>query len=143
MKNACVIRWKSPADQREEPERRHREPHRGRALGDVVLRPGEADVGVLLLAGRGVAVLPVGELPAHELLGLGRLLAEERAEQHPAGVERGEQRADVAEHAQHRVQPAAVQRERTDPERHERERHRAPEAAHAVHVLLAAHRADH
>ena len=44
------------ADDRQQRERAHRDLHRRLALGDVVLGPGEADVGVLDLAVGGVRV---------------------------------------------------------------------------------------
>ena len=42
-------------EQRQEGQHPHRDPHRRRPLGDMVVGAGEADVGVLHLAGRRVA----------------------------------------------------------------------------------------
>ena len=124
--------------------------------------PGEADVGVLGLAGHRVLRLGVCDVPALELARLGHRLAEEDAEDHPERVERGEEGGEVADDRQHHVAAAALdreredlvlreearhrrhagQRQRADRERDERERHRLPEAAHAVERLGARHRPD-
>ena len=127
--------------------------HRARALGDVVLGPGEADVGVLVLAGRRVACgLGVVEVALLELARLGHRLAPEGAEDHPPRVDRGQERADVAGDVEDPVPAAALadarqdlvlgeearerrdagQREAADDEAAEGERHRLAEAAHAV-----------
>ena len=96
-------------------QRAHRDLHRRGPLGDVVLGAGEADVGVLDLAGGRVGRLGrVVEVPVRELLGLRAHLAVERAEDHPERVDRGQERADVADHAEDRVPAAAVELERDD-----------------------------
>ena len=85
-------------------EHAHRELHRERVLGDVVLGAGEADVGVLLLAGhrvaRHVGVVQVAGLL--ELARLGHRVAEERAEDHPERVDGGQERGDVADDRERR-----------------------------------------
>ena len=151
------------ADDRQDRERPHRDLHRPRALGDVVLGAGEADVGVLLLARRRVGVdLGVVQVAVLELARLGDRLAPEGAEDHPPRVDRGQERADVAGDVERHVPAArapstsedlvlgeearerrdARQRQAADDEAAERERHRPAEAAHPVEVLLAGHRAD-
>ena len=98
------------ADDREHGQRAHRDLHRHRALGDVVLGAGEADVGVLDLAGRRVGRLRrVVEVPVRELLGLRAHLAVEGAEDHPERVDRGQERAEVAGDAEERVPAAALE----------------------------------
>ena len=88
----------------------HRDLHRQRALGDVVLGAGEADVGVLDLAvGRVDRLLGVVEVAVLELARLGHGLAPEGAEDHPPRVDRGQERADVAGDVEHPV-PAAPPR---------------------------------
>ena len=151
------------ADDREHRQRAHGDLHRRLALGDVVLRAGEADVGVLDLAGHRVGRLGrVVEVPVLELLRLRARVAGERAEDHPERVDGGHERADVAGDAEDR---RASRRARTRAKdlvlgeeageggmpdsarppitmQRERERHRLAEAAHAVEVLDAAHRRD-
>ena len=129
-----------------------------------MLGTGEADVGVLDLAGRRVGRLGrVVEVPVRELLRLRARVAVEGAEDHPERVDRGQERAQVGGHAEERVPAAAVELQRDDlvlgPEARERrdarqreaaddhaavgERHHLAEAGHAVEVLVAAHRGDH
>ena len=86
-----------PAQRRQDGERAHRDLHRHGPLGDVVLGPREADVVVLDLAvGRVEGRLGVVEVALLELARLRARLAPEGAEDHPPGVDRGEDRADVA-----------------------------------------------
>jgi hypothetical protein len=123
-----------PADDRQEREDHERQRHHRRRLVQVVARVlGDA------------------------------ALAEERHEEEAPGVVRGEQRDDEADDAEHRHRVRARRerapedlvlaeearerpdaRERQDADRHggERDRHLAPEAAHALHVLLAAEPVD-
>ena len=72
--------WMSPPKIARNARMRHRDPHRRLALGDVVLGPREADVGVLGLAGRRVDGLGVGEVALLELARLLVGLAAEDAE---------------------------------------------------------------
>ena len=75
----------------------------------MVLGAGEADVGVLQLAGRRVAVLlGVVEVARLELARLGDGLAPEGAEDHPPRVDRGQERADVGGDVQDVVPAAAL-----------------------------------
>ena len=152
-----------PVDEAPDGERGHRHLHRPLALSDVVLGAGEADVGVLLLAGAGVERrLGVRRVPRLELLGLLAGLAEERAEDHPERVDRRYEGGDVADDVQRPVKAAAVgheqqdlvlgevagergyrrQRQTADHEAGEREGKRATEARHPVQRLLARHGAD-
>ena len=100
--------------------------------------------------------------PASSSRASGHGLAVEGAEDHPEGVDRGQERADVADHVQRPVPAAALagdeqdlvlgeearerrdarQREAADDEAAVGERHRLAEAAHLLERLLAAHRAD-
>ena len=85
-------------EQGEEGEHAHRHPHRRRLLGDVVLGAGEADVGVLLLAGRRVERVGVVDVAGvDQLLRLRAGLARQHPEDQAEGVDRGQQRAEVAE----------------------------------------------
>ena len=129
------------ADDRQHRQGAHRDLHRRGLLGDVVLRAGEADLGVLDLAGRRVGRLRrVVEVPVGELLGLRALLAVEGAEDHPERVDRGHERAQVAGHAEDRVPAAALELQREDlvlgEEARERRDARQREAAddHAPYV---------
>ena len=152
------------ADDRQQRERAHCDLHRRLALGDVVVRAGEAHVGVLDLAVGGVRVhLGVVQVALLELARLGHGIAEERAEDHPERVDAGQERADVAGDVEPPVPAAAIadqqqdlvlgeearerrhagERQPADHHAAERERHRLPEAAHLVEVLLARHRGDH
>ncbi len=78
-------------------------------------RAGEADVGVLLLAGQRVAGhLGVGEVSVLELARLGDRVTEEGAEDHPEGVDAGQQRPGVADDAEDQEAVAAVIQEPDD-----------------------------
>src|SRR5207302_8728902 len=68
--------------------------------GDVMLRPGKADVGVLRLAGRRVERLRVGKMASLELDGLFARRSPESAEDHAERVERGRERAERARQPQ-------------------------------------------
>ena len=90
--------WTRPPTSARNAEHRHRDPHRRRLLGDVVLGAGEADVGVLALAGGRVLGLGVDDVAG--LAQLPRLLARlaaEDPEDDPERVDRGHQRPEVAE----------------------------------------------
>ena len=76
--------------------------------------PGEADVRVLLLAGRRVLVLAVVEVALLELLGLRARVAQDHAEADPEGVEGGQERGRVAADGEDPVHPAALGREDHD-----------------------------
>ena len=101
--------WSTPAERaRGTPSDPHRDPHRPRALGDVVLGAGEADLGVLGLAGGRVGRLGVGEVALLELLGLGARLAVDDPEDDPEGVEGGQERRQVAADREDPVHAAAL-----------------------------------
>ena len=77
--------------EREHRERRHRELHRPRALGHVVLGPGKptsVSSGSPVIGFMRLAVVQVSAL---QLARLRHRLAEEDPEDHPEGVERGQQ----------------------------------------------------
>ena len=127
-----------------------------------MLGAGEADIGVLGLAGQRIGRLGVGRMSALELARLGAGRSEEDAEHHAKRVEGGQAGRDIAGHGEQHVGAAAIdgvgedlvlgepageereagQRQRADGERDEGERHGLPEATHAVEVLEPRHRAD-
>ena len=84
------------------------------ALGDVVLGPGIADVGVLRLARHRVDRLGVVEVAALELARLLVRLAAEDPEHHPERIERGHQRRQRPGRVEDPVAAAALRRERED-----------------------------
>ncbi len=93
----------------------HGNPHRPFPLGYEMAGAGEADVGVLLLAGQRVTRdIGVRQVAVLELTGLRHRLAEEGAEDHPERIDAGEERPEVTGDAEDQEAAAAMVEEGED-----------------------------